>query len=190
MGMGQLLPLFLIALFFDAVTVAVVRQGNQGSSPIVFASLVAMSVGSTAAFLLAALLPGSDRLVAVTVAATLGALFGCVTANDLRALFACRTRVEATYRGCEDVPTAHVMTLHYPVFSYEHRGRPYRGRSIQSVSGRRAREMSASGTYPIYLDPHQPTTFITRRGVGVMTIIELLCALGCFAAAAWILASS
>lgn len=190
MGMGQLLPLFLIALFFDAVTVAVVRHGSQGSSPIVFASLVAMSVGSTAAFLMAALLPGSDRLVAVTVAATLGTLFGCVTANDLRALFACRTRVEATYRGCEDVPTAHVMTLHYPVFSYEHRGRPYRGRSIQSVSGRRAREMSASGTCPIYLDPRQPTTFITRRGVGVMTIIELHCALGCFAAAAWILASS
>ena len=86
--------------------------------------------------------------------------------------------MEATYRGCEDVPTAHVTTLHYPVFSYEHRGRPYRGRSIQSVSGRRAREMSASGTYPIYLDPRQPTAFITRRGVGVMTIIELLCALG------------
>ena len=50
--------------------------------------------------------------------------------------------------------------------------------------------MSASGTCPIYLDPHQPTTFITRRSAGVMTIIELLCALGCFAAAAWILASS
>lgn len=99
MGMGPLLPLFLIALFFDAVTVAVARQGNQGSSPIIFASLIAMSAGSTAAFLLAALLPGSDRLVAVTVAATLGTLFGCVAANDLRALFACRTRVEATYRG-------------------------------------------------------------------------------------------
>ena len=141
MDTGPLLPLFLIVLFFDAVTVAVVRQGNQGSSPIIFASLIAMSAGSTAAFLLAALLPGSDRLVAVTVAATLGTLFGCVTANDLRALFACRTRVEATYRGCEDVPTAHVMTLHYPVFSYEHRGRPYHGRSIQSVSGRRERDV-------------------------------------------------
>lgn len=187
MGMGPLLPLFLIALFFDAVTVAVARQGNQGSSPIIFASLIAMSAGSTAAFLLAALLPDSDRLVAVTVAATLGTLFGCVAANDLRALFACRTRVEATYRGCEDVPTAHVMTLHYPVFSYEHRGRPYHGRSIQSVSGRRAREMSASGTYPIYLDPRQPAAFITRRRVGVITVVELLCALGCFAVAAWVL---
>lgn len=45
MGMGPLLPLFLIALFFDAVTVAVAQQGNQGSSPIIFASLIAMSAG-------------------------------------------------------------------------------------------------------------------------------------------------
>ena len=187
MGMGQLLPLFLIALFFDAVTVAVARQGNQGDSPVIFASLVAMSVGSTAAFLLAAFLPGSDKLVALTVAATLGTLFGCVAANDLRALLACRTRVEATYRGCGDVPTARVTTLHYPVFSYEHRGHTYHGRSIQSVSGRRAREMAASGTCPIYLDPRRPATFITQRGVGVMTIVELLCALSCLAVAAWIL---
>ena len=185
---GALAALFFVALFFDVTAVMVARKGSQQDAPIVFAGIVAVALGTTLAFVLAAFVPGSDRYVALCVLLAIGMMFACIAANSVRALFACRASVEAKYLGCEEVPTGQVTTLRYPICAYAFQGKSYRGRSIQSVGARRARRISAVGTCPIYLDPQRPATFIVRRGVGVMTIVELLCALGCFTVAAWVLA--
>lgn len=46
MDIGTLTVLFFVAAFFDAVTVMVIRQGNQQSSPVIFRALVAIWRGS------------------------------------------------------------------------------------------------------------------------------------------------
>ena len=85
--LGALAVFFFAALFFDVIVVAVIRQGNQGKHPIIFAGAAAVAIGLTLAFVLAALVPGSDKYVAVCVLVVAGSLFGCVAANSIRELF-------------------------------------------------------------------------------------------------------
>lgn len=82
------------------------------------------------------------------------------------------------------------MTLHYPAFSYIYSGRAYHGRSVQSVSTRRARRMAETGTCTIYLDPKHPAIFITRKTVGLITFAELVMAVTALGATVWIAASA
>ena len=130
--LGALTVFFFAALFFDVVVIAVIRRGNQGNHPIIFAGAVAVAIGLTLAFVLAAFFPGSDKYVAVCVLLVMGGLFGCVAANGFRELFACRVRVEAEYRGCEELPTGQVMSLRYPICAYEFQGRAYCEKSLLS----------------------------------------------------------
>lgn len=44
MDIGTLIVLFFVAAFFDAVTVMVIRQGNQQSSPVIFRALLRCTV--------------------------------------------------------------------------------------------------------------------------------------------------
>lgn len=186
--LGALAVFFFAALFFDVVVIAVIRQGNQGNHPIIFAGAVAVAIGLTLAFVLAAFFPGSDKYVAVCVLVVMGGLFGCVAANVVRELFMCRVRVEAEYRGCEELPTGQVMSLRYPICAYEFQGRAYCGKSLQSIGARRARRMAKAGTCSAYLDPQHPATFIVRRSASLMTFILAAIAIFCFGAALYVLA--
>ena len=180
---------FLIAaLVVDVVVIAVIRQGNQGKHPIIFAGAVAVAIGLTLAFVLAAFVPGSDKYVAVCVLIVAGGLFGCVAANNVRDLFVCRVRIEAEYRGCEEMPTGQVMSLRYPICAYEFQGRAYCEKSLQSIGARRARQMAKAGTCHAYLDPQHPATFIVRRSASLMTFILAAIALFCFGTALYVLA--
>ena len=85
--LGALAVFFFAALFFDAVVIAVIRQGNQGDHPIIFAGAVVVAIGLTLAFVLAAFVPASDKYVAVYVLVVTGGLFGYVAANGARELF-------------------------------------------------------------------------------------------------------
>lgn len=185
--LGTLAIFFFIALFFDVAVVAVIRQGNQGKHPIIFAGAVSMATGLTLAFVLAAFVPGSDRYVAVCVLVALGGLFGCVAANNVRDLFVCRVRVEAEYLCCEEVSTDQAMSLYYPVCAYEFQGRAYCEKSLQSIGARRARRMAKAGTCHAYLDPRHPATFIVRRSASLMTFILAAIALFCLGAALYVL---
>ena len=189
-GLGALAAFFFAALFFDVVVVAVIRQGRQGDHPIIFAGAVTVAIGLTLAFVLAAFFPESDKCVAVCVLAVTGGLFGCAAANGVRDLFVCRVRVEAEYRGCEEVPTGQVMSLHYPICAYEFQGRDYCEKSLQSIGARRAKRMAKAGTCPAYLDPQHPTTFIVRRSASLMTFILAAIAIFCFGAALYVLVAA
>lgn len=186
--LGALTVFFFAALFFDVVVIAVIRRGNQGNHPIIFAGAVAVAIGLTLAFVLAAFFPGSDKYVAVCVLLVMGGLFGCVAANGFRELFACRVRVEAEYRGCEELPTGQVMSLRYPICAYEFQGRAYCEKSLQSIGARRARRMAKAGACFAYLDPQHPATFIVRRSASLMTFILAAIAIFCFGAALYVLA--
>ena len=186
--LGQLAGLLFAALFFDAVVIAVIRQKNQGDRPIIFAGAVTVAIGLTLAFVLAAFVPGSDKCVAVCVLIALGGLFGCIAANNARELFACRVRVEAEYRGCEELPTGQVMSLYCPICAYEFQGRAYCEKSLQSIGARRARRMAKAGTCHAYLDPRRPATFIVRRSASLMTFILAAIAIFCFGLALYVLA--
>lgn len=186
--LGALAALFFVALFFDVTAIAIARRGNRSDAPIVFAGIVAMALGFTLAFALAAFAPGSDRCVAACALLAMGALFACIAANNVHALFACRASVEAKYLGCEEVPTGQVTTLRYPVCAYAFQGTSYRGRSVQSIGARMARRMSAAGTWPIYLDPRRPASFIVRRGVSLVALIMAAMSIAGFGAALYVLA--
>ena len=69
-------------------------------------------------------------------------------------------------------------------------GRAYDGRSVQSVSTRRARRVAETGTCTIYLDPKHPAIFITRKTVGLITFAELVMAVTALGATVWIAASA
>lgn len=185
--LGALAIFFFAALFFDVVVVAVIMQGNQGDHPIIFAGAVVVAIGLTLAFVLAAFVPASDKYVAVCVLVVTGGLFGCVAANGARELFVCRVRVEAEYRGCEELPTGQVMSLYYPICAYEFQGRAYCEKSLQSIGARRAKRMAKAGTCPAYLDPQRPATFIVRRSPSLMTFILAAIAIFCFGAALYVL---
>lgn len=186
--LGALAVFFFAALFFDVVVVAVVRQGNQGDHPIIFAGAVVMAIGLTLAFVLATFFPESDKYVAACVLVAMGGMFGCVAVNGVRELFVCRVRVEAEYRGCEELPTGQVMSLRYPICAYEFQGRPYCEKSLQSIGARRARRMAEAGICCAYLDPQHPATFIVRRSASLMTLILSAIAIFCFGAALYVLA--
>lgn len=184
---GALAVFFFAALFFDAVVIAVIRQGNQGNHPIIFAGAVAVAMGLTLAFVLAAFFPGSDKYVAVCVLVAMGGMFGCIAVNGVRELFVCRVRVEAEYRGCEELPTGQVISLRYPICAYEFQGRAYCEKSLQSIGARRARRMAKARTCCAYLDPQHPATFIVRRSASLMTFILAVIAIFCFGAALYVL---
>lgn len=190
MDIGTLIVLFFVAAFFDAVTVMVIRQGNQQSSPVIFRALAAISIGFTLAFALAAFVPGGDALAAVAITLSLAVLFASVAANDIRALLTCTVAVEAVWRGSLDQPTGEAVTLRYPAFSYSYQGRTYCVRSVQSVSKRHARRMAEAGTCTIYLNPNHPATFITRKTVGLITLTELALAVAALGATLWIATSA
>ena len=185
--LGALAVFFFAALFFDVIAVMAARPENRGDASIIFAGIVATAVGLTLAFVLAAFVPGSDKYVAVCVLVALGGLFGCVAANNVRDLFVCRVRVEAEYRGCEEMPTGQVMSLRYPICAYEFQGRAYCEKSLQSIGARRAKRMAKAGTCHAYLDPRHPATFIVRRSASLMTFILAAIALSCFGAALYVL---
>lgn len=190
MDIGTLIVLFFVAAFFDAVTVMVIRQGNQQSSPVIFRALVAISIGFTLAFVFAAFVPGGDALAAVAITLSLAVLFASVAANDIRALLRCTVAVDAVWRGSLDQPTGEAVTLRYPTFSYTYQGRTYCARSVQSVSKRHARRMAEAGTCTIYLNPNHPATFITRKTVGLITLTELALAAAALGATLWIATSA
>ena len=186
--LGALAVFFFVTLFFDVIVVAVIRQRNQGKHPIIFAGAAVVAIGLTLAFVLAAFVPGSDKYVAVCVLVVTGSLFGCVAANGIRELFVCRVRVEAEYRGCEELPTGQVMSLRHPICAYEFQGRSYCEKSLQSIGARRAKRMAKAGTCCAYLDPQHPATFIVRRSASLMTFILTAIAIFCFGAALYVLA--
>ena len=190
MDIGTLIVLFFVAAFFDAVTVMVIRQGNQQSSPVIFRALVAISIGFTLAFVFAAFVPGGDALAAVAITLSLAVLFASVAANDIRALLTCTVAVDAVWRGSLDQPTGEAVTLRYPTFSYTYQGRTYCARSVQSVSKRHARRMAEARTCTIYLNPDHPATFITRKTVGLITLTELALAVAALGATLWIATSA
>lgn len=190
MDIGTLIVLLFVAAFFDAVTVMVIRQGNQQSSPVIFRALVAISIGFTLAFVFAAFVPGGDALAAVAITLSLAVLFASVAANDIRALLTCTVGVEAVWRGSLDQPTGEAVTLRYPTFSYTYRERTYCARSVQSVSKRHARRMAEARTCTIYLNPNHPATFITRKTVGLITLTELALAVAALGATLWIATSA
>lgn len=190
MDIGTLIVLLFVAAFFDAVTVMVIRQGNQQSSPVIFRALVAISIGFTLAFVFAAFVPGGDAPAAVAITLSLAVLFASVAANDIWALLTCTVGVEAVWRGSLDQPTGKAVTLRYPAFSYTYRGRTYCARSVQSVSKRHARRMAEAGTCTIYLNPNHPATFITRKTVGLITLTELALAVAALGATLWIATSA
>lgn len=111
-----------------------------------------------------------------------------VARDGVRELFVCRVRVEAEYRGCEELPTGQVMSLRYPICAYEFQGRSYCEKSLQSIGARRARRLAKAGTCPVYLDPQRPATFIVRRSASLMTFILAAIAIFCFGAALYALA--
>ena len=84
MDIGTLIMLFFVAAFFDAVTVMVIRQGNQQSSPVIFRALVTISIGFTLAFALAAFIPDGDALAAVAITLSLAVLFASVSGRHAR----------------------------------------------------------------------------------------------------------
>lgn len=188
--LGALAVLFLAALFFDAVAVMAARPENRGDATIIFAGIVATAVGFTLAFVLAAFVPGSTAYVAAIVATALSVLFACIAANNVLAIFTCRVKVEAEYRGCEETTTAHGAKLYYPVCAYEFRGKSYCGGSFQSIGARRARRMAEAGTWPIYLDPQNPAVFITRRNISLGTLTVAVMSVAGFGAALYILAAA
>lgn len=188
--LGALAVFFFAALFFDVVAIAVIRQGNQGDHPIIFAGAVTVAIGLTLAFVLAAFVPGSTAYVAAIVATALSVLFACIAANNVLAIFTCRVKVEAEYRGCEETTTAHGAKLYYPVCAYEFRGKSYCGGSFQSIGARRARRMAEAGTWPIYLDPQNPAVFITRRNISLGTLTVAVMSVAGFGAALYILAAA
>lgn len=181
-----LAALFFGALVFDAIAVAVVRRRNH-DAPIAFAGVVALAVAFTLAFVLAAFVPGSDKYVVALVTAALGVGAACAAINGVRDLFVCRVRVEAEYRGCEEILAGNVATLHFPICAYEFQGKSYCGRSSQSIGARRARKMATAGTWPIRLDPQRPATFIVRRSVSLMTFLLAAMSIASFGAALYVL---
>ena len=114
----------------------------------------------------------------------------CPQDDGARLVYASSVPVKAEWRGSLDQPTDEAMTLHYPTFSYMYSGRAYNGRSVQSVSARRARRMAETGTCTIYLDPTHPATFITRKTVGLIAFVELVMAVAALGATVWIAMST
>ena len=186
-GLGDLAFFFILALFFDVVVIAVIRQGVQGKHPFIFAGAAVAAIGFTLAFVLAAFFPGSDKYVATCFIVSAGGLTGGGAANGVRDLFVCRVRVEAEYRGCEAVSTGEAMSLYYPIYAYEFQGKSYCEKSLQSIGARRAKRMAEAGTCPAYLDPQHPATFIVRRSASLMTFILAAIAIFCFGAALYVL---
>ena len=184
--LGALAVFFFAALFFDVAVVAVIRQGNQGGHPIIFAGAVVVAMGLTLAFVLAAFFPGSDKYVAACVLVVVGSLFGCVAANGVRDLFVCRVRIEAEYRNCKEMPTGQAMSLRHPICAYEFQ-EAYCEKSLQSIGARGARWMAKAGTCHAHLDPRHPATFIVRRSASLMTFILAGIALFCFGTALYVL---
>lgn len=188
--LGTLAVFSLAALFFDAVAVMAARPENRGDASFVFAGAIAMAVGFTLAFALAAFVPGSDSYVAVVAITALSVLFACIAANNVRAIFTCRIKIEAEYCGCEEVTTTHGAKLYYPVCAYEFRGKSYCGGSFQSIGARRAQRMAEAGTWPIHLDPQDPAVFITRRSISLGTLVVAVMSVAGFCAALYILVAA
>ena len=185
--LGRLAVFFFAALFFDVIAVMAARPENRSDASIIFAGIVATAVGLTLAFVLAAFVPGSDKYVAACVLVVTGSLFGCVAANNVRALVGCRVKIEAEYRDCEEVTTTHGAKLYYPICAYEFQGKSYCGGSFQNISARRARRMAEAGTWPVYLDPQHPMVFIASRNIGLGTFVVAAISISSFGWALYVL---
>lgn len=99
MDTGTLIGLFFVAAFFDAVTIMAIKQEGRRNSPVIFRTLVAISIGFSLTFVLAAFVPGGDTFSAIAITLSLGFLFANVAANDIRVLLVCTVPAEAGWRG-------------------------------------------------------------------------------------------
>ena len=99
MDTGTLVGLFFVAALFDAVIIMAIKQEGRRNSPVIFRALVAISIGFSLAFVLAAFVPGRDTFSAIAITLSLGFLFANVAANVIRVLLVCTAPAEAEWRG-------------------------------------------------------------------------------------------
>lgn len=86
----------------------------------------------------------------------------------------CNTKVMAQYTGATACHSKSV-TLYTPGFAYEYEGTTYKNTSGETFSKRKIEKMFQWGvTYPIYINPNNPASFLVRRRIGKSAVCMLV----------------
>lgn len=154
---------WVLTLTFGVCSGFMLRQKRVFSHPFVFCAMLG-SFLVCLAICFAWIFVKSEDLLMALLCLFFGALLPAFGAYDIYNIFSCKQQISAEYQGFNRYSGSRGAASYAPVFEYEWQGKRYTEQSAQSEKLELLEaEMEVGQTYPIYINPQNPSIFLLAR---------------------------